>query len=108
MQSIENIYRHFFRWWRIDNSLCVFFIGVEYIGSDEVIDIMELGNDSVRNLSSDCKTDATKAIWTMLIVDGVPRLEVRSELIVGVIVEVESSEYLDVWIGRRNVLDQIF
>jgi hypothetical protein len=53
MQSIENINWYLFRWRRIDNSHCVFSIRVEYIGSDEIIDIMELGNDSVRNFSSD-------------------------------------------------------
>ena len=78
------------------------------IGRDEIIDVMELGNDSVRNLSSDRKTDTTEAIGTMLIVDGVARLEVRSELVVGVIIEVQSSECPDVWIGRRIVLYQIF
>ena len=108
MQSIENINRDLFRWWRIDNSHCVFFIRVEYIGSDEIIDIMELGNDSMRNRSSDCKTDATKAIWTLLIVDGAARLEVRGELIVDIIVEVKASECPDVWIGLRNMLHQIF
>ena len=81
---------------------------VEYIGSHEVIDIMELGNESVRNLSSDCKTDATKAIWTLLIVDDLSRLEVRSKLIVDVIVEVKTSERPDVRIGGRNVADKIF
>ena len=44
----------------------------------------------------------------MLIVYGVSRLGVRSELIVNIIIEVESSECSDVWIGRRNVNDQIF
>lgn len=45
--------RHFFRWRRIDNSQCVFFIRVEYIGSDEIIDVIEFGSDSVRNFASD-------------------------------------------------------
>ena len=93
---------------RIDNSHCVFFIRVEYIGRDKIIDVIEFGNDSVRNRSSDCKTDTTKAIWTMLIVDGVARLEVGSELIVDLIVEVQSSECPDVWIGGRDMLYQIF
>ena len=53
MQSIKNINRYFIRWRRIDNSQCVFFIGVEYIGSDEIIDVIEFGSESVRNFSSD-------------------------------------------------------
>ena len=53
MQSIENINWDFFRWRRIDNSHCVFFIGVQYTGSDEIIEVIELGSDSVRNFSSD-------------------------------------------------------
>ena len=47
-------------------------------------------------------------IWAMLIIDGVPRLEVRGELIVDIIVEVKSSERPDVWIELGNVVDQIF
>ena len=38
---------------RIDNGHCVFLIGVEYIGRDEIIDVIEFRSDSVRNLSSD-------------------------------------------------------
>ena len=53
MQSIENINRDFFRRRRIDNSDCILFIRVEYIGSDEIIDVIELGSDSVRNFASD-------------------------------------------------------
>ena len=44
----------------------------------------------------------------MLIIDGVPRLEVRGELIVDIVVEVKPSERSDVWKGLRNVVDQIF
>ena len=44
----------------------------------------------------------------MLIVDGVARLEVRSKLIVGVIIEVRSIEFPDAWMGLRNVVDKIF
>ena len=43
----------------------------------------------------------------MLEVDGLARLEVGSELVVAVIVEVQSSECASVWIGRRNVADKI-
>ena len=37
-----------------------------------------------------------------------PRLEVRSEWMVGGIVEMKSSDCPDVWIGLRSVVDQIF
>ncbi len=53
MQSIENINRDVFRGWRIDNGNGVFYIGVEYIGSDEVIGVIEFGPDSVKKLASD-------------------------------------------------------
>ena len=38
----------------------------------------------------------------MLIADGVARLEIRCELMVGAIIEVQSSEYSDVCIGCSN------
>ena len=97
MQSIENIKWDFFRWRRIANSHCVFFIQVGYIG-----------RDSVRNVASDSSTNTTEPMWAMLIVDVVPRREPRGELIIDIIVEVQFSECPDVWVGRRNVTDEIF
>ena len=44
----------------------------------------------------------------MLIVDGVPSLELRSKLVVDLIVEVQPSECPDAWIGLGNVVDKIF
>ena len=72
MQSSENIDRHFFRWRKIDNSNGVFLIQIEYIGRDEVIDVIKFGSDSVRNFSSDSQTNTTQIIWTMLIIDKWP------------------------------------
>ena len=44
----------------------------------------------------------------MLMVDGVKRLELRSEFVVGVIVEAQSRECPVVWTGPINVIDKIF
>ena len=44
----------------------------------------------------------------MLVIDGVSGLDVRGELIVGLIVEVQPSECSDAWIRLRNVADKIF
>ena len=44
----------------------------------------------------------------MLIVDGVSRLEVRSKLIVDIVVEVQPIACPDAWIELRNVVDKIF
>ena len=44
----------------------------------------------------------------MLILDGAPILEVRGDLLVGSIVEEQSSQCPDVRIGGTNVADKIF
>ena len=108
MQSIENINGEFFRRRRIYNSHCIFVIGFEYIGRNVIMDVIEFGSDSVRNFSSDSQTNTTEIIQTVFIVNSVPSLEIRSKLIVDLIVEVQPSECPDAWTGLRNINDKIF
>ena len=106
IQSIENINRDFFWWRRTDNNHCVFFIGVEYIDSGDVIYIMETRKRFDEELLERLQDRRHQSYLNP--VDSRWCFEPWSKKWVDSIIGMQASECPDVWIGCRNVLHKIF